>query len=103
MDYKNLGMRMQQARESRKITQSEMANYCGLSKNYISALERGVNNPSAETIINYADKCEMSLDELVGRVNAKEIIPELKRLLMSMDLKQQKKMYRIIQSIMSDE
>lgn len=62
-----LHKRMQMFREAKNITQQEMADACGLSKNYLSAMERGAHRPNAATLIAYADKLEMSLDELVGR------------------------------------
>ena len=38
----DLGQRLQMCREAKKVTQAEMAKACNLSKNYISAIERGV-------------------------------------------------------------
>ena len=90
-----LGQRLQSCREARKVTQAEMAAACGLSKNYISAMERGVNKCSAQTLIAYADKLDMSLDELVGKKQG-TIIPELKRLLETCDEQQQKKVLQMI-------
>jgi len=43
-DNEILGQRLQQCRESRKVTQQEMADAAGHSKNYISALEHGTNH-----------------------------------------------------------
>ena len=77
----DLGQRLQICRESKKITQAEMAQACHLSKNYISAIERGVNKCTAQTLIAYAEKLDMSLDELIGRENTGNIIPELRRIL----------------------
>ena len=74
-----LGRRLQECREAKKITQAEMAAACGLSKNYISALERGINKCSAQTLITYASKLDMSIDELVGKTNKSDILPELSK------------------------
>lgn len=38
-----VGKMLQQARESRKVLQSELCDACGLTKNHISAVERGVD------------------------------------------------------------
>ena len=95
----DLGQRLQICREAKKITQAEMALACHLSKNYISAIERGVNKCTAQTLIAYAEKLDMSLDELIGRENTGNIIPELRRILSSMELEQQKKILQIIRLI----
>ena len=95
----DLGQRLQICREAKKITQAEMAQACHLSKNYISAIERGVNKCTAQTLIAYAEKLDMSLDELIGRENTGNIIPELRRILSSMEPEQQKKILQIIRLI----
>ena len=95
----DLGQRLQICREAKKITQAEMALACHLSKNYISAIERGVNKCTAQTLIAYAEKLDMSLDELIGRENTGNIIPELRRILSSMEPEQQKKILQIIHLI----
>ena len=91
-----LGKRLKKNRELRKITQQEMAEACGLSKNYISAMERGVNKCNAQTLITYAKKLNMSLDELVGIEASNDIIPELKRALSEMSEDKQRKLLQII-------
>lgn len=91
----DLGRRLQECRQSRKVTQREMANACGLSKNYISAMERGINKCSAQTLITYANKLNMSLDELVGKKKS-AILPELRSFLEQTDVQVQKKILDMI-------
>ena len=91
----DLGSRLQECRQSRKVTQQEMADACGLSKNYISAMERGINKCSAQTLIAYARKLNMSLDELVGKEKS-VILPELRALLEQTDMQTQKKILDMI-------
>ena len=91
-----LGKRLQECREKRHVTQLEMAAACGLSKNYISAMERGINKCSAQTLIAYASKLDMSLDEIVGTAKV-PIIPALKKALEEMDEGQQEKVFQMIQ------
>ena len=85
----DLGSRLQECRQSRKVTQQEMADACGLSKNYIS------NKCSAQTLIAYARKLNMSLDELVGKEKS-VILPELRALLEQTDMQTQKKILDMI-------
>ena len=96
----NLGKKLQEHRKAKGITQAEMAKVCGLSKNYISAMERGINNCSAKTLIAYAIKLDMSLDELIGKEKRNDIIPELLKRLHSMSVKEQKKLIQIVDEMM---
>lgn len=94
-----LGQRLQYYRELGKVTQQEMADACGLSKNYISALERGVNKCNVQTIIGYCTKLNRTPNELLN-IGQTEIISELASLLSSMDKKTQKKIYNAIKALM---
>ena len=60
------GQRLQEYREKAKITQQEMADATGLTKNYISSIERGIHKCNAQTFIIYAKKTGVSLDEIAG-------------------------------------
>ena len=51
-----IGQLLQETRESRKILQSELCDSTGLTKNHISALERGVSQASIKTLMGYCDK-----------------------------------------------
>lgn len=51
-----IGRLLQEARESRKVLQSELCDSTGLIKNHISALERGVSQTSIKTLMGYYDK-----------------------------------------------
>ena len=50
------GQMLQRYRESAKVTQQETADATGLTKNYISSIERGVHKCNAQTFIAYAKK-----------------------------------------------
>lgn len=62
------GQMLQRYRESAKVTQQEIADATGLTKNYISSIERGVHKCNAQTFIAYAKKCGVSLDEMAGLI-----------------------------------
>ncbi len=101
-----LGKRLKECREGQGVTQQEMADACGLSRNYLSAMERGVNKCNANTLITYARVLNMSIDEIVwgekGRTHKGDsIIPDLKRALKDMPEDEQKKVLRIIEIIKS--
>lgn len=64
------GQMLKRYREEAKVTQQEIADAAGLSKNYISALERGLHKCSAATFITYAKLCHASLDKMAGLENS---------------------------------
>lgn len=102
-DKENLGNRLQIFRKREQITQQEMAEACGLTKNHISALERGCNTCNAQTLIEYAKKLHVSIDELAG-IAAKdtrhtEILPELYDVLSKMDFQQQRQILNVIRAL----
>jgi len=92
----DLGQRLQMYRESAKITQLEMAGVCGVSKNYLSAVERGVNKVPAKVLIGYAQKLNVSIDTLVGIAPEGGIIPDLQQVLSCMNAEQQEKVLQIV-------
>lgn len=63
---RQFGQILQSYREAAKVTQQEIAEATGLTKNYISSIERGVHKCNAQTFIAYAKKCNVSLDEMAG-------------------------------------
>lgn len=54
-------------RESRGLSQSELAEQIGLQKQNVSAYERGVKVPTVEKLVAIADTLRCSTDILLGR------------------------------------
>lgn len=69
----DLGKRLKHFRKNKGITQEEIAKYCHVSKNHISALERGIYTCSAPTLIGYAERLSITLDELAGPLEYHDI------------------------------
>ena len=86
------GQRLQYFRELSKITQKEIAEESGLTKNYISSIERGIHKCNAKTFIVYAKKCGISLDILAELSDDNPILLELKNKISQMDLDQQQRL-----------
>lgn len=61
---KSFGNRIRTLRAERKISQEELADRCGLHKNYIGMVERGERNPSLKNIYKFAIALEINLSEL---------------------------------------
>ena len=93
-----IGRLLAYARETHNLLQADMVESTGLTKNHISALERGVSKPSVETLLGYCNRLDITPNEILG-FNEDSIMPELKMTLSKMDLKQQEKILAIIKII----
>lgn len=90
-----LGQRLQKYRKANHISQDEMGEFCGLSRNHISAIERDLYKCNVYTLIDYGKKLGVSLDILTG-LDDYEILPELRRELQNTNPKEQKKLLEIL-------
>lgn len=63
----NIGERLKLLRESRGLSQSELARRIGVPNQSVSNYERGFRQPPAEFIHKVADFYEVSVDYLLGR------------------------------------
>ena len=89
-----IGRMLQNARESYNITQQEMADAIDISKNHISAIERGQNKASISMLLGYCKKLGVTPNDVLGFAD-KDILPELKKLTDSMSLEEQRKFYKM--------
>lgn len=64
-----LGERLKKLRESRSLTQDELAEALGVSKQAVSQYERGVRRPDYETLSAICDLFNVSSDFLLGNSN----------------------------------
>lgn len=62
----DFGMRLKELRMKRKMTQKEVANRLGVSRNTISSYERNTLNPSLESFINLAVLYRASTDYILN-------------------------------------
>ncbi len=62
---KRLGARIKRLREDKNWSQEELADRTDLHRTYVSAVERGVRNPTITVIKRIADGLETSLSELM--------------------------------------
>lgn len=60
----SIGSRVKSLRKRQGMTQSEVANECGLNKQYISDVEHGKRNPALLTLIKIANAMNVSLAEI---------------------------------------
>ena len=64
----DIGPALKKYRKQAGVTQQEIAEAAGISKNYVSAIERGAHQPTANILITYARSCRFSLDEMVNLI-----------------------------------
>lgn len=65
-NLKKLGAQVKDVRVMRSLTQQELADKCGLNRNYIGMLERGERNPSYATLLKIAHGLGTSLSNLIN-------------------------------------
>lgn len=70
---------LREIRESRNVTQTELAEQVGVSQVHISQIERGLFNMSFPLACEIADYLNVSLDELAGRTPPKRRAKPSKR------------------------
>jgi len=61
-------LRLRSVRESRDLSQEELAARAGYHRTYIGQLERGEKSPSLRTIFNLSAALEVSPSVLIRRV-----------------------------------
>lgn len=66
------GERLKVARTAKHISQQSLADIIGKSLNTVGLYERGLRQPSLETLCLLADTLEVSCDYLLARTEAKE-------------------------------
>lgn len=90
------GQMLQRYRESANVTQQEIADAAGLTKNYISSIERGIHKCNAKTFIVYAKKCGASLDEMAGLIPKSKLNRKLVQRLSEMSDDEQERVLQIL-------
>jgi transcriptional regulator with XRE-family HTH domain len=61
---RDFGNRLKAIRLDRKLTQEEFAELVGISVDFLSLIERGVNSPSFEVLERMADRLDVEVREL---------------------------------------
>ncbi len=65
---KKFGARVKELREAQKWSQEELADRTGLHRTYISAVERGVRNPTITVIERISIGLQTDLESLMARL-----------------------------------
>ena len=62
--YKSLGKRIKFIRESKNLTQEQLADKTGMSLDYIGKIEVNINHPGLKALIKIANALEVHIKEL---------------------------------------
>lgn len=81
-DYKLIGLQIRNFREAKKISQEQLANQAGLATGTIGKIERGLNNPKAETLLRIAKELEIPCQLLFEKNDGRKsyFTPQIHRL-----------------------
>ena len=67
--YKNLGKNIKKRRKELGLTQQELTDKLNISLNFMGKIEVAFSKPSMDTLIEIADKLDISVSELVKYPN----------------------------------
>ena len=73
MDLKAVGLRIKQARESKNLTQENLAALVDLSPTHISVIERGMKTVRLDKFIAIANALDVSADSLLVDVVTRSV------------------------------
>src|SRR5690606_10268771 len=62
----NLPYRLKALRRQQRLSLDQLAQRSGLTKSYLSKLERGVSEPSISTVLKLAEAYDIGISELIG-------------------------------------
>jgi transcriptional regulator with XRE-family HTH domain len=65
---KTFGRSIRRLRKQRGLSQEDLAEASGMSRNYVSDMERGVRNPGLLALVALAKALRVSLRELVEEI-----------------------------------
>jgi transcriptional regulator with XRE-family HTH domain len=70
----DVGTRLRQLREDRKLSMRSLATASGLSANALSMIERGKTSPSVSTLYKLADALGVPITSFFGEMNARQSV-----------------------------
>ena len=66
--------RLRLLRKEKKLKQTEMAEFLGISYRNYQRLESNGEKPQYDTLLQIADVCQVSLDWLTGRTDNRQVL-----------------------------
>ena len=106
MDFANIGKRIQATRMENKITQKEMADFLGLSMNYISKLENGKTKIELKTFIKICDFLNISIYDVLNEKTdhiIRYMDKDLYELIIKCNLEKQRFIYHMVKLMLKNQ
>lgn len=106
MDAAKIGQRIQQARKTRRMTQSQLAAKVDISTKYLSNIECGDKVPKFETFVAIANALEVDANSLlvdVLTVSSVIISSEITEKMVKLSPYEQRRVKRLFDVIIEDE
>ena len=66
INYKNIGIKLKQARKNMGLSQEELAYRCNLTREYISYIENGRKKPSLEVFLILSKNLMISVENFIA-------------------------------------
>ncbi len=79
-----LGLRIKALRKSRKLTQQQLGEECGINYKHLGAIERGQENPSLSILARIAEGLGVEIFELCRFHHEETDAAKLKRMIVNM-------------------
>lgn len=90
-----LGSLLKKKRREKKISQTQIGEYLGLSMSHISDIERGVHKISVQTLCGYCDLIGMTPNDLLEISTQDEVLSEINIIINKMSEDNKKKLLSI--------
>jgi len=69
---KMIGSRIKAIRKREKLTQEKLAEKMDINSKYLSSIERGLENPTLDTLINLSESLEVEMDEFFTHIEIED-------------------------------
>ena len=106
IDFSNIGKRIQATRMENKISQKEMADFLGISLNYISRLENGKTKIELKTFIKICDFLNISIYDVLNEKSdniIRYMDKELYELIVKCNLEKQKFICNMVKLLIKNQ
>ena len=106
MDFSNIGKRIQATRMENKISQKEMADFLGISMNYISRLENGKTKVELKTFMKICDFLNISIYDVLNEKSdniIRYMDKELYELIVKCNLEKQRLICNMVKLLINNQ
>lgn len=106
MDFSNIGKRIQATRIENKISQKEMAEFLGISLNYISKLENGKTKIELKTFLKICDFLNISIYDVLNEKSdniIRYMDKDLYELIIKCNLEKQRLIYNMVKLLIKNQ